>query len=165
MRKLLVVMSTALFTFGSFGVAAAVPESASAKEPVRSGQILAGIYSTGPWGCWLTPDCQLWQDSGCDPTMRGMQEPALFTSIVDVEDLAGRRTVRRFKAVPRDSLGSYGGAVIEFWSATCDRVQPAGSRKWVTAPAGVQVTLTIPTGARWMTVVSSDCVRIDWALV
>jgi hypothetical protein len=97
--------------------------------------------------------------------MRGMQEPALFTSIVDVEDLAGRRTVRSFKAVPRDSLPYYGGAVIEFWSAGCDRVQPAGSRNWVKAPAGVHVSLTIPTGARWMTVVSSDCVRIDWALV
>ncbi len=142
----------------------AVPGPASAKEPVRSGQILAGIYSTGPWGCELTPDCEIWRDSGCDPMMRGMQEPAFFTSIVDVEDLASRRTVRRFKAVPRDSMPYYGGAVIEFWGPDCRRVQPAESPHWVKAPAGRQIKLTIPARARWMTVVSSDCVRIDWAL-
>ena len=164
MKKLLVV-GMAILTFSSFGVAEAGAQARSNKEPVRSGQILGGIYSTGPWGCWLTPDCELWHQSGCDPAMTGRQEPAVFTSIVDVEDLAGLPKVRRFLAMPQDPLLLYyGGTVIEFWSADCNRLQPVDSRNWVVAPAGTQVKFRIPSGATWMTVVSSDCVRIGWTL-
>jgi hypothetical protein len=168
LRRLSLPLAGALAVLGaSASPAAAVQEPA----PLRSGSIEGGIYSTGPWGCEFTPDCQPWLTSGCDPDMRGPQDPALFTSIVDVEDLAGSPAQRRFKGTLRDPYPGFhaGGLVLEFWTAGCAKVRldtahPGHGDAWL--PVGImkEALLTIPAGATWMTVVASDVVRVDWTL-
>jgi hypothetical protein len=166
--RLSLTLVTALAVLGAPANPATATQEGAA---LRSGSIQGGIYSTGPWGCQFTPDCQPWLTSGCDPSMRGPQDPALFTSIVDVEGLAGSPTQRRFKGELHDPypLIHAGGLVLEFWTADCEKVRldtahPEYGDLWL--PVGImhEARFRIPAGAKWMTVVASDVIRVEWTL-
>ncbi len=107
---------------------------------VRSGTVVNPANYTGPSNCSVAPDCVAWLASGCDPLLAG-RDPAAFTSIVDVRNLAGsERSIR--------AMGAFGtwlaGAYYEFWSSACRRVG------YVLVDGGAR--LTIPSDAAWMTV-------------
>jgi hypothetical protein len=149
---------------------------AHARQPIRSGAVAGGPTDTGPGaGCQTSnnPDCVAWLESGCDPDLTGLNT-AVTTSIVDVGNLAGRRTKRLFvvqagtvSGVPAGWV--IGGFVIQFWSSRCSEVYPDqairdASRDYFPEYIRTQTRFRIPAGAKWMTAAADDNVLIRWEM-
>jgi hypothetical protein len=154
-------------------LAGAVADQALA-GPVRSGAVLGGPIDTGPsTSCAVAVECAAFLASGCQPALAG-HDPAIQTSIVDVEDLAGRSVTRRFVVRPGAARGVeaglvIGGFVIEFWKADCEEVDPARpifdeSRTYFPWYIRTSARFKIPAGAAWMTAAADDNVLIRWEL-
>lgn len=159
-------------------IAAATPVASAGAGPVRSGSVLGGPIDTGPGtSCEIAAECAAWLATGCSPHMAGI-DPAVQTSIVDVSDLAGRRTIRRFVVSPGSVAGEsagviIGGFVIQFWSSDCVEIRPQPPvRDWSArsyrAPYYWYIRngsrFKIPAGAAWMTAAADDNVHIRWEL-
>lgn len=175
-RTLVMLVSIGLL-IASWGTVEAGP------KPVRSGTIVGGIglelAGGQPWeqpaaersGCEYAPDCLAWLQSGCNPALAG-QNPALTASIVDVGDLAGRRTQRslRMAAPSIPPSGLWPGAVIQLWRQDCTEIpgtkqHSIGSDSKCEWQEAVQCSVRIPTGARWMTVSGyATTAQLTWTL-
>jgi hypothetical protein len=134
---------------------------------LRSGKILGGYIvlsgqnHLGP-GCALTPDCRVWLESKCDPALAGL-DPALYTSIVNVQSLAGS-TVLRKVTLHRDSTSvvpNYGGLTVQFWSSAC---RPTSSSLIQVVHGKPAPRFRVPRGTKWMTVASFDAISVSWTL-
>lgn len=157
------------------GIALAVPSlpAANAAKPVRTGSVAGGPIDTGPSSsCQLSADCLVWLASGCSPYLAGL-DPAVQSSIVDVSDLAGRRTVRRFVVLPGSSSGApgvvIGGFRVQFWTAGCAEVEPdlpAVDENTTYYPEYIRTAsrFRIPARAAWMTAVADDNLVIRWEM-
>jgi hypothetical protein len=124
----------------------AAPAEAQA-APVRSGLILtAYLGPTAPSPCSLIPDCAAWLASNCDERLAGL-DPAVSTSIVDVSDLAGstRLFVRHMWLANTSQL----------WSSDCWSM---GHVPWR------DTYISIPPGARWLTIPASAVPYQQWEL-
>lgn len=166
--KRLIAVSTALLAFGSVGAAAAEAGSESRGEPVRSGSILGGFFvaagNRGP-DCNETPDCLVWLQSDCDPALSLASDSALYTSIVDVTDLAGSPKKRSFRMVLNNDVGvAWGGITVQFWDAACNEIDPRTLRARRTGEVGRTLKFRIPEGTTWMTLTAWDTARLDWTL-
>jgi hypothetical protein len=142
--------------------------------PIRSGSVAGGPIDTGPsTSCEVAADCRVWLESGCDAHLAGL-DPAAQTSIVDVADLAGRRTSRLFVVRPGTVSGVpagyvIGGFVIQFWSSGCNEVypeQPIRDSYTTYFPEYIrnESRFRIPAGAAWMTAAADDNILIRWEL-
>ncbi len=148
---------------------APVQSVAAGREPVRSGSTLGGFLvmagRVGP-DCAETPDCRVWLESDCDPDYPLVSDPALYTSIVDVADLAGLRRQRRFRMELSGGYGiGWGGVTVQFWNAACNEINPSPTlSSRLTATVSGKTNFKIPAGAAWMTLASWDTVRVNWTL-
>jgi hypothetical protein len=139
------------------------------REPLRSGHILGGFLvmagQTGP-DCSETPDCLVWLERDCDPALRHASDPALYTSIVDVADLARLPKRRTLGVELSDGYGvGWGGITVQFWNAECLEIDPRvtyASRR--TLSVGEPLRVRIPANARWMTLASWDTMQLEWTL-
>lgn len=151
-------------------LALALAQAASA-APVRSGTIIGGyipfaFVAPGPGpDCRATPDCWAWAATGCRSQLTGI-EPGLFSSIVDVSDLAGAEIDRDFtiEAVGTDLL-VFGGVSVEFWSGTCQQLAKHGGEHPICCDGITRgARFRVPAGSRWMTVASVDSTSMRWYL-
>jgi len=161
----------------------AVPSSARAEEPLRSGTIVGGVgetpaslYVRGMEGCVGAPTCAAWLQSACHPALAGT-DPALHAAVVDVGDLADGSTERVLEF--RGGVGlSRGHFIVQFWDETslgvplgrpwewCSEILASRMSNWDggTYRGGVW-TFEIPRGAQWMTITSSpDTIATTWKL-
>lgn len=153
----------AVFASGSFtGAHAADPAD---RKPLRRGSIVGGYFTTGGTDCGFAPDCRAWLATGCNPSARVVGEPALVTSIVDVQDLAGQSQRRAFTTVLRKPGFGPGWVVLEFWDGRCTHSPiPFSGGTQIVVDCSDTVDFTVPADARWMTVASGDCTYLDWSL-
>ena len=154
---------------------------AAAAGPLRSGTIVTGVQNMAPHrglgvdgyldGCRSAPDCRTWLASRCNSRLVG-RPVAVTSSIANVRDLADGTTSRRIgmttQYVDGVPTGIHWGRVsIQFRSRDCVQVSYA---RWFTSNCGTpwttcSPTLRVPTGAKWMTVTSSqDNIRLRWTL-
>lgn len=136
-------------------------------SPVRSGTIAGGLHTTAPsHNCGLIPDCVAWLQSGCSPALAG-RDPAWLTSIEDVSDLAGGLQ-RAFKFRGE----AFSTVFIEFWTGDCGEMRSirrgssvAWDSGWTQDPhGGWGTSLSIPAGAKWMTIVANAGAATKWTL-
>lgn len=166
--KKLTAVTVAVIIFGSFGVAAAEAAPGGDREAVRSGSILGGFFvmagDTGP-DCSETPDCRVWLESDCDPALPLMSDPALYTSIVDVANLAGLREKRHLMVALSGGYGvGWGGITVQLWDEACNEIGPRALSSRRTGENGRPLKFRIPRGVKWMTLAAWDTVRLDWSL-
>ncbi len=151
----------------------ALPSSARASEPLRSGTILSGTGESpgSPWvrgmeGCVSAPSCSTWLQSGCVPALAG-GDPALHASIVDVADFAGGATPRVLDV--RNGAGlNWGTVTVQFWTMTqywCAEVLGSRFDTWDCAGYRGECHFVMPREAEWMTITSrTDNTSISWTL-
>ena len=175
-------MATLLAGAAVFGL---MPAAARSGEPLRSGTILGGVFTTTyPAPCVprsVVPECHAWHASGCNPALAG-RNPSWLMSIENVADLADGSTWRRFQASPTKSvpggvgLGlAAGGVVVQFWTSDCQEV-PTGPWRYFrgdgartssylwTRANGNYTDLEVPLGATWITVLGMENLNISWSL-
>ncbi len=138
--------------------------SAAEAAPLRSGKILGGYIKVSSWtglggGCAVTPDCRVWLERQCDPSLTG-KDPALYTSIVNVRNLAGS-TVLRQVTLQSGSFPDHGGVTVQFWNSTC---RPTSSSLIQVVHGNPAPRFRIPRGTTWMTVASFDALNMSWTL-
>jgi hypothetical protein len=173
---MVVKMALVVGLLGSFSWALAGAPAADAQAPVRSGAVAGGPIDSGPGArCEIAPDCAAWLASRCERHLAGLN-PGAESSIVDVRDLAGRRTERRFVVFPGTSRGMstglvIGGFRIEFWDSSCNQINrydpplESGDVDPSTGPyVRTQSRFKIPAGTVWMTAVADDNVLVRWEL-
>jgi hypothetical protein len=139
--------------------------------PLRAGTIVDGENITGPiGGCGTMPDCAAWLASGCRAELAG-RNPAMYSSIVDVADLADGKTRRYFEARHGNPVGlKAGGLMLEFWSADCHQTQHrlgwwGGIECRSTGTHSQCVALTtLSPRTKWLTVTSNGNVHMRWTL-
>jgi hypothetical protein len=152
-----------------------------ATEPLRSGRIATGLQQMQPHrgtqadllldGCKASPECAAWLQSGCSPALAG-RDPAIHSSIEDVEDLADGDTLRKVGITTTYAQGlpagiHWGRIAVEFWGRDC---APVRERRWYVSSCSSKwcwrnTTLVVPVDATWMTVTSSqDNVDLVWTL-
>ena len=176
LTKRLIAVTTAVVTLGSFGVAAAEPAPREDRKTVRTGSILGGFFvAAGDRGpdCFETPDCRVWLESDCDPALTAISDlpnayesdPALYTSIVDVRNLAGLREKRLLAVGLSGGYGvGWGGITVQFWNADCYEIDEREFASQRTAEAGRLMRFKIRRGVKWMTLAAWDTMRLDWTL-
>ena len=157
-RRTLTILLVVVASVGpGIGVAQSASDAASA--PLRSGTIIGGPDTMGSAPCGVAPDCAAWLQSGCSPALAG-RDPALFTSIVDVADLADGTTPRLFEF---SKTVLWSGVLLQFWDGSCRQVgdclgvdtDPADDNWWL--------GLYAPLGCRSAEIEEArDSYNYDW---
>lgn len=139
-------------------------------KPVRSGRLVTGsgwLLDATFGGCQTAPDCALWMQNDCDPSLAG-RDPGVTASIVDLRGVAG--TQRRFEFGPGEPWTPvWGGAQVQFWNEDCTELR---TMRWRSTncdrdDGGIcyDTRFRIPASARWMTVTGhQDDVGLAWTL-
>lgn len=167
----------------------ASPSFAARPGPLRSGTITgwdvwgwtwaAGFDGEGQecdrsgWIAGGNPECSAWLKSGCNPALAG-HNPAVTASIVDITNLADGTTPRVFhwRGTSYPQWEGGGGVVIQLWRKDCTEI---GASRWRSSysyyrdyhlawTTRTSTTFSIPSSARWMTVITNDSPTLRWTL-
>jgi hypothetical protein len=108
------------------------------------------------------PSAFAWVTRGCPPELVG-RDPGLQSSIVDVDELADGRTEWWFVW---SGIIRSGGVAVQLWDAGCREIVEGYWRSidLRTRDHSFETFFTIPTRAKWMTVVTVDTASISWRL-
>jgi hypothetical protein len=163
-------------------VVAPVPSALAEEKTVLSGTVISDSRHWHPVfghreGCELAPDCRVWLESGCLPTLAGRQA-GLTASIEDVAELAVQRSRWLFEFGTH--RGYTGVAEVQLWRHDCTEIV---NRRWRASDCDGDGTgrycrstlLRIPSSARWMTItgypyipwlseLTSEPLTLNWTL-
>ena len=147
----------------------ALPYSARAQEPLRSGRILAVSADTSdytwlwPWeGCGGSLECWGWVQSYCNADLAG-RDVAVMSSIESVSDLSDGVTPRTLEVNATGGLRS-GRLIVEFWKDNCGFLPVAPDNGHIECTPDCP-SLVIPPEAHWMTITSKPGnANVEWIL-